>query len=679
MKHFLTCFILLLSMATQAQINYSVYPIAYNPDPFTIGNVVPGVSFDDIYSGVIPIGFSFNFYGFNYDSLIVGSNGAICFNDSLAGMNCPWSTTSSPYTIINPNNLYNSIMAPWHDINPGIGGSIKYAVNGSAPFRRFVVSFYQIPMFSCTSSLFSQQIILYETTNIIETHILNKPLCSSWNNGNAVHGIVNQNGTNADIVLGRNNTPWTASNDGMRFDPGTGIYMHNLVTGKVFQDLNGNCIPDSNEIGIANRPVIANSGDFYTYTDANGNYALHVDTGTFNIGEIPPLYYAVACPSTGVYTINFPAQFDTSANNNFSDSILYYCSDLTIDIGTINMSRCMTEWVGITYCNNGTVGDTAVVIQFALNDSIQILNSPANITNLGNNNYEVVVGNINPGQCGNIAFQVQIGCDSLGTVYCIQAYITGAIAYDCDTTNNLSNDCHGLIGSWDPNDLQVAAQNFINEGFVMADDIDDNDELSYLIRFQNTGTDTAYNVKIKDMIPSQLNASTIVMGASSHNYNWVVINGELIIDFINIHLPDSFTNALNSNGFVKFKIQQNAGNLLGTIIVNQAGIYFDSNPAVVTNQTFNTIPLSTGITNAYINKIVFMPNPVNDKLQLVLPFESTGNTSIEIIDALGKSVQIQRLDNTIAQVDCSGLSKGIYLARVTHKGQLYNNFKFIKE
>jgi len=674
MKNIFTCFALFVSLIVKAQTNYTVYPIPYNPDPFMAGTLVPGTNMDDVHSSAIPIGFSFFYYGAYFDSLVVSTNGYLTFDTSFAGAFSPWSTTAIPST----SAPFNAIMAPWQDINPGVGGEIRFAVNGTAPFRRFVVSYHNIPMFSCTSLLFSQQIILYETTNVIETHIMNRPLCATWNNGNAVHGIQNQTGTSATVVSGRNNTPWTLANEGIRFDPGMGPFINNLVTGKVFQDLNGNCIPDTNELGIANRPVIANGGDFYTYTDANGNYALHVDTGTYSVTEIQPLYYAISCPSTGAYTLNFPAQFDTSANNNFSDSILFYCSDLTVDIGTTNMSSCMTEWVGINYCNNGTVPDTSVVINFTLNDSIQFLSSPANITSLGNNNYQVLIGNVNPGQCGNIAFQVLIGCDTTGTIYCMNATIAGAVTYDCDTVNNTSTDCHALIGAFDPNDLQVAAQNFNQEGFVMADDIDDNDELTYLIRFQNTGNDTAYNVKIKDLLPQELNPATIVPGAASHNYNWLVLNGELIFDFLMINLPDSFTNEPLSHGFVKFKIQQNAGNLPGTVITNQAGIYFDFNAPIITNQTFNTIPLATSI-STQARDVMFMPNPVKDQLQLVLPFETIGNTSIQIFDVVGKNIQTQSINNKVESIDCNDLSKGIYMARIMHNGAVYTQFKFVKE
>ena len=42
-------------------------------------------------------------------------------------------------------------MAPWHDLNPGIGGDIFYGVVGIAPNRKFIVTWCQVPMYSCSN------------------------------------------------------------------------------------------------------------------------------------------------------------------------------------------------------------------------------------------------------------------------------------------------------------------------------------------------------------------------------------------------------------------------------------------------------------------------------------------------------------------------------------------------
>lgn len=175
---------------------------------------------DDVFSGVINIGFSFTFFGNTYTQCVISSNNFISFNLSNANSFSPW-TISQPI----PNTTFsdktqNGILGPWQDINPGVGGTVSYQTLGTAPNRRFVVEYCNVPMFSCTNLQFSSQIIIYETTNTIETHIINKPLCTTWNNGYAIHGLHDATGTIAYVVPGRNYpTQWTAANEGYRFTP----------------------------------------------------------------------------------------------------------------------------------------------------------------------------------------------------------------------------------------------------------------------------------------------------------------------------------------------------------------------------------------------------------------------------------------------------------------------------
>lgn len=198
---------------TQSSSQYAVSPIAYNPDSYTQGSIV-SLGDDQNTTSPLPIGFSFCFFGNTYTNFYISSNNWIGFSP---GQTTTWVTVPIPTN--SGAAPRNCIMAPWQDINPGLGGQIRYAVYGTAPFRRLVISYYNVPMFSCTGMLYTSQIKIYETTNIIETHISNKPLCTGWNSGNAVHGLHNANGSQAVIVPGRNNTQWTTSNEGYRFTP----------------------------------------------------------------------------------------------------------------------------------------------------------------------------------------------------------------------------------------------------------------------------------------------------------------------------------------------------------------------------------------------------------------------------------------------------------------------------
>ena len=191
--------------------DYTISDIPFAPD--LLGGTVVGLT-DDSQTGLLPIGFDFCFYGNTYDQFVICSNNWIGFS---AGETSTWVTAAIPSGAGDAPR--NCIMGPWHDINPGIGGTITYEVLGVAPSRRLVVTYDNIPMFSCTDMEFTCQIIIYETTNMIENHISSKPICPTWNDGNAVQGLHNIDGTEAVVNPGRNNTPWDVTNEAIRYTP----------------------------------------------------------------------------------------------------------------------------------------------------------------------------------------------------------------------------------------------------------------------------------------------------------------------------------------------------------------------------------------------------------------------------------------------------------------------------
>lgn len=193
---------------------YTQTAVPYAADPYA-GTLVTLT--DDVHSPVVNIGFTFCYNGTNYTQCVIASNNYITFNLANAGLFSPWVTVAIPNAA--PAQPHNAVLDPWQDINPGVGGAVRYQTLGTAPFRRFVVSYNNIPMFSCTTQLYTSQIVLYESTNCIESLILSKPVCTTWNNGNAVQGLQNNGGTSATLVAGRNNTQWTATSEGRFFSP----------------------------------------------------------------------------------------------------------------------------------------------------------------------------------------------------------------------------------------------------------------------------------------------------------------------------------------------------------------------------------------------------------------------------------------------------------------------------
>ena len=97
-------------------------------------------------------------------------------------------------------------------------------VLGSAPARQFVVNYIDVCHFgfSCSDYTSTSQIILYESSNFIDVNIIDKPICTEWNDGLALVGIQNIDDTIAFTPEDRNTSAWEASNESWRFSPSVG-------------------------------------------------------------------------------------------------------------------------------------------------------------------------------------------------------------------------------------------------------------------------------------------------------------------------------------------------------------------------------------------------------------------------------------------------------------------------
>lgn len=245
-------------------------------------------------------------------------------------------------------------------------------------------------------------------------------------------------------------------------------------------------------------------------------------------------------------------------------------------------------------------------------------------------------------------------------------------------TNQVANDKQGYP-------LGYGAHNAIDPGQV----------LEYKIRFQNTGTDSVSRVQILDTLASELDLTTILMGASSHPYTWTIHAGGILeIEFDPIALPDSTTNEVGSHGFIKFKIGQNPTNPIGTVIENNAAIYLDYAAPIMTNTTFHTvdtgyiqvdlIPNNGGDPNS-VNEVdseisyQVIPNPFQTSAMIQVQGIATQDMYIEVYNALGQ--QLLRLEDQ----DGSGqfplhkadLSSGVHFFSLKRNGELIQSGRFI--
>ena len=251
---------------------------------------------DDQWSGLVPLGFNFTFFGNTYSNIVVGSNNILTFDATQANGFCTWPIGAAIPSAANP---LNTIMCPWEDLLPPGGGTQIYTTTGTAPNRVFIVSYCSVPMFSCTNLLFTGSVMLYETTNRIEMHIADKHICANWNGGAAIQGIQDATGANAYVVPGRNYpSVWAATNEGYEFVPtGPATYSQGF---------------------IPFAPIILNSPT-PTVTWINLNTGFQAGSG---------LSISVCPTVTTTYVANV-----ASCSGNASDTVTVVVTTLTVDAG----------------------------------------------------------------------------------------------------------------------------------------------------------------------------------------------------------------------------------------------------------------------------------------------------------------------------------------------------------
>ncbi len=196
-----------------AQSNYAVSAIPYQPFTGTLTSLPTN---DDLYSGVINLPFNFDYYGVTYNQVLISTNGYIDFRTNLANTYSPFAFSQ---TIPDANfPVKNAILGAYTDLNNFNGeGSVTYGVYGTAPFRKFVVYFYNNSLFSCVASKSTFQMILNETSNIIDVQLIDKQACATWNSGRTVTGLINLAGDAGIAAPGRNTGSWTALHEAWRF------------------------------------------------------------------------------------------------------------------------------------------------------------------------------------------------------------------------------------------------------------------------------------------------------------------------------------------------------------------------------------------------------------------------------------------------------------------------------
>lgn len=446
-----------------------------------------------------------------------------------------------------------------------------------------------------------------------------------------------------------------------------------------FLDNNNNGNQDNGEV---NFPL----GQFHHSVNDGEIHNVIAPTGIYNIYDIDgtnsyDFNYTINSEYSSMYSLT-----NASYNNvnviigggmvtyNFPIIITQNYNDLAVNLIPVNAPRAGTSYQNkIVYANEGNQTIPSGTITFN-NNNATVINSISQLgtTNIANG-FTYDFTNLLPFETRVITVTMQV--PPIPTVAINQLLTNTAsiipLLDDVVVSNNSSSLSQAIIAAYDPNDkIESHGEKILYSSF------NQNDYLYYTIRFENTGNTSAVNVAVRDVLNSKIDETSLIMVDASHNYTMDRIGTTLNWSFNNIQLPVSVANTSTGKGYVTFKIKLKPGFSVGDVIPNTASIFFDTNPAIVTN-TFNTEFVSAlGTTNFNSNNFVVFPNPATNSVTVSLQNSNENLKSTVIYDVLGKAVKIvSNISSNENIIDINDISKGVYLLEITTE----NNFKEIKK
>lgn len=448
-----------------------------------------------------------------------------------------------------------------------------------------------------------------------------------------------------------------------------------------FLDSNNNGTKDTGEV---NFPLgdfhyeKNNDGTVHNITSPSGKFTIYDNTvsNSYNVSfTVNPLY-------ASLYAVNPSALSNLSVTNgvlaqyNFPVTSLQNYNDLGVVVVPVNNPRPGFNYINkIVYGNlgnqlvaNGTVTftkDAAVSISSV--SQVGVVNNTTGFT------YDFT--NLQPFEYRTI--DVVMLVPTIPTVTAGQFLVSNAtiapLAGDVSPENNSNFTSQMIINAYDPNDKTEAhGPEILHSSFTS------NDYLYYTIRFENTGNASAINVRVNDVLNAMLDENTIKIESASHPYVLDRIGNNLTWKFDNIMLPVSIANTTTGKGYITFKIKPKSGYSVGDIIPNTASIYFDFNPAIITN-TFETEFVALLASESFnADEFAVYPNPTSSILNIQSKLNNT-ISEVNVYDLLGKQLLNKKMTVSSAEIDMTNYSPGLYLLEVVSENNQKSIHKIIKK
>ncbi len=401
------------------------------------------------------------------------------------------------------------------------------------------------------------------------------------------------------------------------------------IKGCVFFDNQNNCQYDSTCSIVEGNLIHLMPENIYTTTDSLGNYTFVKPTGIATIEYIPKFNFAYLCNNSS-YTVNMANGYNDTLDFGLRFKEAVYDISTTILSGTARPG--FQQYTIIDAENLSTQKVYNKTLKVSIDSQFTLVSSSVPPDSISGNLLFWFIDSMNAGATHTITLLNLVNNGTLGYQY---KHITEVSPQgDLNLLNNTDTMASTVIGSVDPNYKAANPVGITSHHFI-----ENNIPINYYVEFQNTGTDTAFNIKIFDDLDNDLDINTLVVKKASHPMHYKIVNRQLQFYFDNVLLVDSNKDYKKSIGYLTYTIMPKKS-ADGTLIHNNAAIYFDFNEPVITNTTFHTIGRPGCLfDDENLNDFNFFPNPVSDQsIMITVNMATDEKYDIVLSDIAGKEI-----------------------------------------
>ncbi len=431
---------------------------------------------------------------------------------------------------------------------------------------------------------------------------------------------------------------------------------------KATRDENFDCVSDTGEVKPVTGVVVSSDGR-QRPLDKNGEAYMYYTSDSTTISLIYNRNFSEVCEKDILVKDYHP-----DSTIIFNVKVYQECSDLQFGLSTPLLRRCFENKYSGYIINNGNETSENGVINITLDSFFIFKSASFEVISYVHPELILKIPDLEVGEKLYFNFTFDLSCDAeIGQEHCIRAFTDAD--NDCNQilTRKDYKECRRNVGSFDPNDKAIFVDGYKDELYKSKED-----KIEYLVRFQNTGTDTAFNVRIEDVISPVFDINTLRPVAASHEFDWEIERGrKLIVFFRDILLVDSFRNEPGSNGFVKFEIKLDSTIQLGDTLENEAAIFFDFNEPVITNKVVTLYDFPDKTKDVIKHTIYAVPNPTNGMVVIKGDFTAQQSCLIRLYDIYGKLISAETGNTSNITVDLGYVRPGFYVIEVKTKEHSY--------